>query len=74
MSVARHVAVRALDALEEGDLGFAAELLRNGLEDEDASSSVPPACPTCGARAWPGQTERHVFSAHRDVEEVRRAA
>jgi hypothetical protein len=53
---------RALEALVDGDVGFAEEALRAGL-DEPASSGVQ--CPTCKLRfRWPGERDTHVALVH----------
>jgi hypothetical protein len=54
----------ALDCLGVGDQDGAVGLL---LELRDGPAVLPPRCPVCGARAWPEDLARHVFSAHAAV-------
>ena len=68
--VRRDLVVRALDYLEDGDQAEAVEILLVALED---GPDEAPACAVCGARAWPGQDERHIYSAHR-ADWLKRAA
>jgi hypothetical protein len=51
----------ALDMLGIGDQDGAVGVL---LELRDGPEAFPPACDVCGQRAWPGQHERHIWSAH----------
>lgn len=73
--VPRHLVVTALDALGDGDQALAVEVLVAALEEGESRPGLgPPTCPTCGAKAWPGQLERHVWSVHRRAEATRAAA
>lgn len=68
--MSRAAIVRALEAIEDGDVGFAAELLQNALEDPTFPSVERSRCCGCGFTAeWPGLMWQHVCRA-----EVRRAA
>lgn len=51
----------ALDCLGVGNQDEAAEILQEALE---GPSALPPPCGICGARAWPGDTARHIYSKH----------
>lgn len=78
--VPRHLVVVALEALEVGDQAHAVDVLLAALEDGPISRvarlenvgqhDVLPPCGVCGVRAWPGQSERHIYSKHHE----RRAA
>jgi hypothetical protein len=70
-NVPRHLVVAAFESLAVGDYDEAAAILINALEED---GPMPPPCTTCGARAWPGDDARHVWSAHNGAEELRRAA
>jgi hypothetical protein len=61
--VPRQAVVRALDALGDGDQAEAALVLLDAFEDYRGGLGPPP-CPVCGARAWPGDESRHVWSLH----------
>jgi rubredoxin len=68
--------VRAREALEDGDIGFAYELLtdlEHDLAGESPDFEVAPQsllCPDCGLRfTWPGQ-----LADHRDFVHWRAAA
>jgi hypothetical protein len=63
VGLSRAAVVLALDALEDGDQDEAALVLLGAFED-DPGGLGPPPCPICGARAWPGDPSRHVFSKH----------
>jgi hypothetical protein len=58
--VSGELLVRALEALEDGDAGYAAELLRLALE-RGGRELLPHRCPGCGQRyRWPGELEGHL--------------
>jgi hypothetical protein len=69
----RELVLRVLDALEDGDVRYAVALLLAAIDEPDAPA--PGRCSVCGVLAWPGQDERHLYSAHRTAEqELKRAA
>lgn len=55
--------VVALEALESGDPGYAADVLRDLVDDlkPDRGKSV---CRWCGLRDWPGLIEKHERIVH----------
>ena len=55
---------RALELLGDGELDGAVNVL---FELRDGPEALPPPCAVCGARAWPGDLARHVYSAHAAV-------
>jgi hypothetical protein len=59
--VSPHEAITiALDAIEDGDVRAAVDVLLDGLEGE-APASLPCRC-SCGRRfRWPGELEGHLF-------------
>lgn len=60
--------VRALDALEDGDSGFAADLLRSVTSAGPAclGKSDRIRCDGCGRRfRWPGELDDHICAAWR---------
>jgi hypothetical protein len=71
VSVPRHLVEAAYGLLTVGAVDEAAAVL---LEALDGPEVLPPRCSTCGARAWPGEEWRHVYSAHHPAESLRRAA
>jgi hypothetical protein len=61
----RVAAIRALEALEDGDQASAVDLLLAAVEDGGARAGArPPRCSVCGVFAYPGESWRHVWSAH----------
>lgn len=71
MSAWRPVVVRAVEALADGDTGYAVELLTNLIE-QDGEHRIRARCPDCGHGAeWPGLLWQHTCLATR---EARRAA
>ncbi len=58
LTVAADLTARAFDALQDGDEGFAADLLALALTGQERSSCR---CSVCGRRfQWPGLKEVHV--------------
>jgi hypothetical protein len=57
----RSLVVAALDCLGVGNQAEATEILLEALEPV---RRLPPVCDVCGARAWPGDEWRHIWSRH----------
>ena len=60
----RAAILRAVEAFEDGDLGFAVTILLGALEDDGPTERRFP-CRVCGLRfEWPGLVDHHERFAH----------
>jgi hypothetical protein len=71
--VPRHLVEAAVGLLGVGAIAEAVGVLLDALEESSRSQRIPPPCPVCGVRAWPGEEWRHVCALHHPPA-VRRAA
>ena len=65
----REQLVRAIEAVEDGDLTFARAVLRHAIETFDGTPIGPnlrcPGCPECGlGPLWPGELDDHLRFVH----------